>query len=67
MYDLYDRTLNPLHNKLCPGVMKFTVLMDPSLTIITTDSVLSMLRNKEGDFQNNKAFLLNDVYDHAYI
>ena len=25
----------PLHKNFCPGVMKFTILLDPSLVIIT--------------------------------
>ena len=34
LYDLYG---TPLHKKPCPGAMKFTFLVDPSLVIITID------------------------------
>ena len=32
----------PLHQNPSPGVMKFTILVDPSLVIITVNNVLSL-------------------------
>ena len=34
-FSLYDFIATPYHKNPCPKVMKFTILVDPSLVIIT--------------------------------
>ena len=43
--------VTPLHKNPCPGIMKFTPLVDPSLVIITIHLVFvwTMLRRREDD------------------
>ena len=46
--------------------MKFTILVDPSLVIITTYLVcLIYAVSSNEDFYRNNAFSLHDLYDHT--
>ena len=58
----------PLHKTTAPGFMKFTILVDPSLVIITTYLVCMIfmyLGVEKKIFKRNNAFSLFDLCDHA--
>ena len=45
--------------------MKFTILVDPCLAIITFYFVLSMPKSRENFFKRYNAFPLYDLYGHT--